>query len=271
MDKIVVGIPTLNNPDMLSECIDAIYKTHDMYKGLDIKVLVIDDNSSEENLEKNKEICASHGLDLLMNSERRGVPACWNLLTRHYQSDYTILINDDIIVRHNWIDVVLYTLKNNYGIGVVGLNAFEGENYNRPENNVPTYVEAKILLGGNLHPILSARGFAFGFRTRDFDQICGFDETYFCFFEEIDFNLSMMKYLNKRNCILSHPILHHKHGATTTKVLQKPTETFVKSKLLFEAKWEVKWDNIRKYITAEGIPLLTEPLNEWNSNYNIWG
>lgn len=271
MHKIVVGIPTLNNPGLLDACISSIYSTHDMYKGVDIKVLVIDDYSNPDNLEKNKEICAAHGLDLLMNQERCGVPRCWNILTRHCQSDYTILINDDIIVRHNWIDTVLYTLENNEQIGVVGLNAFEGENYNRPENNVPTYVESKILLGGNLHPILSARGFAFGFRTKEFDIIGGFDERYFCFFEEVDFNLSIMKVLNKRSCMLSHPILHHKHGATTIKDLSNPTEVFLKSKALFEEKWCIEWDNIRKYITSDTIPVINAPLNEWNSNYNIWG
>ena len=52
MHKVVVGITTLNNPDILNNCLKSIYKTHDMYKGLNIKILVIDDCSSDENLER---------------------------------------------------------------------------------------------------------------------------------------------------------------------------------------------------------------------------
>ena len=36
-------------------------------------------------------------------------------------------------------------------IGVVGFNAYEGDNSLLPANNVPTYIESKIMLGGNLY------------------------------------------------------------------------------------------------------------------------
>ena len=53
MHKILVGIPTLNNPDLLNKCLNSIFKTYDLKKGIDIKVLAIDDFSSKDNLEKN--------------------------------------------------------------------------------------------------------------------------------------------------------------------------------------------------------------------------
>lgn len=271
MHKVVVGITTLNNPDILNNCLKSIYKTHDMYKDLDIKILVIDDCSSDENLERNKEVCASHGIDMLMNRQRLGVAKSWNNLSKCFNSEIVILLNDDVEVAHNWIDVMIYTLDNNPEIGVVGFNAYEGDNSLLPANNVPTYIESKIMFGGNLNPILSARGFGFGFRKEDFNKIGGFNNDYFCFFEEIDFNLSMIKNLNKINCILSYPILKHTHGATTFKELKDHSIVFKESKKIFELKWGVAWENLRSLFQSSNMPKIKNILNEWNSNFNIWG
>ena len=270
MHKVVVGIPTLNNPEVLNKCLNSIFKSYDVKK-YNIKILVIDDFSSAENLSKNKEICASYQIDLLMNKKRLGVANSWNILVKHYNSEFAILLNDDIIVSHNWLDVILYTLENNPEIGVVGLNAYEGSNSYLLPNNIPTYIESNIMLGGNLHPILSARGYAFGFRRRDYDSVGGFDNAYFCFFEEVDFNLLIMDKLNKRNCMLSYPVIKHTHGSTTFKELGDHSNIFQKSKEVFEKKWKISWNKIRELFDAKKVPSLKLPLNEWNSNYNIWG
>jgi GT2 family glycosyltransferase len=196
--KILVGIPTLNGPDRLHDCLNSIYATHDMYESVwdengkehrrrrdDILIVALDDCSTEENLEKNKKICAKFGIELLMHTERLGVAAGWNNLINYCESEYCILLNDDIVVAHNWSKCVVYTLENNSQIGIVGLNAYEGENSDLPSNNIPTYIESKILLGGKLSPILSARGFAFGFRKADYVALEGFDRRFFCFFDSI--------------------------------------------------------------------------------------
>ena len=271
MHKVVVGIPTLNNPQMLDSCLKSIYSTHDIYKGINIKIISLDDGSSAENLEKNKEICAKYSIDLLMHKKNYGVATSWNNLSNHVESEIVILLNDDVRVTHNWLDVMIYTLDNNPEIGVVGYNAYESENSELPANNIPTYVESNILLGGNLHPILSAKGYAFGFRKSDFKQIGGFNQNYFCFFEEIDFNLSMMKILGKRNCMLSYPIFFHKGGATTFENLKNHKATFDNSKNFFEKKWGFRWEDIRKNFDKESIPKINSSLNEWNSNFNVWG
>jgi GT2 family glycosyltransferase len=271
MHKVVVGIPTLNNPKMLESCLSSIYLTNDMYKNIGIKVIALDDGSSEENLTLNKEICSKYGLDLLMHEKNHGVAMAWNNLTNHTESEIVILLNDDVRVTHNWIDAVIYTLDNNAQLGVVGLNAYEATNSDLPPNNIPSYVESKILLGGNLHPILSAKGYAFAFRKSDFKKIGGFDYNYFCFFEEVDFNLRIMKILGKRNCMLSYPIIFHKGGATTFQNLKDHKEVFNKSKDFFEKKWGFSWENIRSAFNQNSIPPIKEVLNEWNSNFNVWG
>lgn len=273
MDKITIGIPTLNNPQRLYHCLEAIYKTHDMGKpGREISVLVVDDGSDDANLIKNKHVCAIFSVNLLLHNQRLGVPTAWNTLINHNKSEFNILINDDVYVANNWIDVVLYTLKNNESIGVVGLNAYEGDNSRFPSNNTPTYIESNILIGSDVAPVLSARGFAFGFRYDDYKKINGFDQRFFCFFEEVDFNLNMMKLTNKRNCMLSYPVLKHVHGATTFSQLENCNEVFADSKQKFESKWNVKWEELRGLFNKNTIPQINkEQFNEWNSNIEIWG
>ncbi len=271
MSKILIGIPTLNGPHRLENCLHAIYQTHDVYKN-DVTILVVDDGSTKDNLEENIKICNRRSITVLMHRERLGVPTAWNTLVNHNKAfEYCILINDDILVTHHWIDTVIFTLKHNNNIGVVGLNAYEGERSSLPPNNIPTYIESNILLGSRISPVLSARGFAFGFRTDDYKAINGFDQRFFCFFEEVDFNLNMMKILNKRNCILSYPILKHIHGATTFSQLPNHTDIFLESKKKFEEKWNIKWNELRTIFNIGTIPALNNELNEWNSNVDIWG
>ncbi len=272
MDKVLIGIPTLNGPQRLENCLNSIYQTHDLHK-YNVNIFVLDDGSTKENLDENIKICNRRNLLLLMQPKNLGVSTAWNTLVNHNQdSEYCILINDDILVANNWIDVVVFTLKNNSNIGVVGLNAYEGSNSALPSNNIPTYVESNILLGSQLHPILSARGFAFGFRMDDYKKINGFDQRFFCFFEEVDFNFNMMKILNKRNCILSYPILKHIHGATTFSQLQNHSEVFIESKGRFEEKWNIKWEDVRTTFNPSVVPAINkDELNEWNSNIDIWG
>src|SRR3990167_5464230 len=116
MHKVLVGIPTLNNPNLLKKCLDSIYGTHDMYRGIDIRILVLDDGSRVENLVINKELCAARSIDLLMHNRQYGVARSWNNLTSHFESEIVVLLNDDVEVTHNWLDVIIYTLENNPGI-----------------------------------------------------------------------------------------------------------------------------------------------------------
>lgn len=275
MDKVLIGIPTLNGANRLEDCLNAIYKTHDIHKydTYQPTIVVLDDGSDAGNLAENRKICVRRNLQLFTHHTNMGVAKSWNDLINSTESDYCILLNDDVLVSEHWIQTILYTLKNNPQIGVVGLNAYEGGYSKLPENNVPTYVESTILLGSKFSPILSARGYAFGFRKSDYVNVGGFSDQYYCFFEEIDFNLKMMTMLKKRNCILSYPILKHAHGATTFAELKNPSAVFENSKKKFEASWNMSWpSSLRTRFNSSTIPHINkDELNEWNSNIAIWG
>lgn len=268
---ITIGIPTLNGPERLESCLHSIASNFEPHRQnlLDYKVIVLDDCSTEDNLSKNIDVCNRYGIELLMHKERRGVSKSWNTLTRHTSCDIMVLLNDDIVVTRYWLDTLIYSLENNPILGTVGLNAYEGPNRFLGSQIYPTYMEAKLLFGSQNHPILSSRGYAFAFRKEDYLQVNGFDERYFCFFEEIDFNLELLK-IGKRNAILNYPNIFHGHGETTTKTFSNPSDIFAESKFKFEDKWKCEFKNIRSIFNHDTIAKIPSIINEWNTNIAIW-
>lgn len=263
-----VCIPTVNGSHRLERCLSHIFKD-DSVSRLGIEVIVIDDGSSFDHLEANRRICLGCGVKLIENGNRRGVPYSWNRLIAESENDLILLLNDDIEVNRWWADSFIWTLQNNEGLGCLGFNAIEGP---RPEifPVFPTYMESNILTGTSVESgVISPRGFAFGFRKWLWEKIGGFDERYFCFFEEVDFALQATKE-GYYSAILSFPILHHYHGETTRSVLEDPASVFNESKLKFEAKWGKGWESLREiYLSCSPC----KPVNkrEWNTNIGVWG
>jgi GT2 family glycosyltransferase len=262
---ISIGIPTVNGSHRLERCLSHIFKD-DSVKRFNAEVLVVDDGSDESHLARNKEFCDQYKARLIEHGSRRGVPTGWNTLTQHSINDIVILLNDDIEVMKHWLDVVVYTLQNNPSIGAVGLNSYEGRRETMPP--VASYNESHPMFGGVQHPLLSCCGSAFAFRKSDYHSVGGFDERYFCFYEEIDFCLSLMT-IGKRSCILTYPTLHHYVAETTTTVLANPQAVMEESQQKFESKWNVKWKEIRTKFNSSTIPPVPI-VNEWNSTIAVW-
>lgn len=263
--SVTIGIPTVQGPHRLERCLSHIFKD-DSVKRFNAEVIVVDDGSDKENLDKNKFFCKKYNVKLYEQNFRSGVPKAWNRLVKEATFENIILLNDDIEVMNYWIDVILYTLYNNPKIGAVGLPSYEGVKKEIFQNI--SYTESKILFGSYNHPLLSCCGSAFGFRKSDWEFVGGFDERYFCFYEEIDFCLSLMK-IGKRPVMLNYPALHHYVAETTTTVLENPQDIMIESQLKFEEKWQIEWKDIRQKFNSETI-IAFDTLNEWNSVLGVW-
>ena len=262
---ITIGIPTVNGPHRLERCLSHIFKDDSVIR-FNAEVIVVDDGSNEEKLKLNIEHCNRFNVQLGFHDNRRGVPAAWNSLCRFAKNNLIVLLNDDIEVFRYWLDAVNYTLINNPWIGTVGLNTTVGPKRELPPE--PDYNESRILIGSPNHPLLSCSGSAFAFRRQDWESIGGFDERYFCFYEEIDFCLSLLQ-LGKRSVMLSYPLLHHYVGETTTSVLSDPQAVMNESQKKFEDKWQVPWSKIREKFNLSTMPEIGIR-NEWNSVVATW-
>lgn len=258
----LIGIPTLNGPDRLDRCLKSIREHTDL---TNVTLLVSDDASSPENLLSNKNvITVNGGVPMLMTGERLGVPKQWNRLVRHMQADVCVLLNDDMEVAQDWLDVILFTLERNPWIGMLGLRSETGVTRG---NAVPRarvdYNEAAIQTGGG--SLVSSGGSCFAFRRAEWEAVGGFDERYFCFYEEVDFGVSLSKKLGLMSAIASYPVLYHMGGATIAENANA-SAVIVDSRRKFWEKWNQTMDQLRAEATArfrERAPVLVE----WNSTW----
>ncbi|HXB28148.1 MAG TPA: glycosyltransferase [Gemmatimonadaceae bacterium] len=272
MVQVTIGIPTLNGPDRLFRCLRSIGQHTSWGSCGDVKVLVVDDGSTEELLKTNKDMVhiasglyPQMGLEMLMHNERRGIARGWNALTRHRGSEVVALMNDDIEVVDDWLDVLVYSVTKNGHAGMVGLNSYVGVT----KASVPfppprvDYCEGR-LLGGGSNGLVSSQGPLFAFRREMFDRVGGFDERYFCFYEEVDFGIALRQ-AGFHHYMADYPRVFHMGGATNSK-----PENLDAAKHMAESaeKFRQKWGATLGDLRAGFGP--SPGCDEWNTQIKNW-
>lgn len=259
---VLIGIPTLNGPDRLRRCLKSI--RINTPRAEPFKVLVVDDCSTPDNLQRNKDVIHEFGVEMIVHQERFGVARGWNDLTRHTQAPWVILMNDDVEVVPDWYDALVFSLKNNPHAGMIGLTAYQGVNtsiFTPPP--IKSYNEAKMQWG---HKMFSATGFLFGFERAKFDKINGFDDGYFLFYEELDFSVRLLKE-GWPPYMLSYPVVIHQGGASTSDTRNVPDAQgmMAESRERFRAK-HGSVGRVREEMAARP----NVPLVEWNTMLKTW-
>jgi GT2 family glycosyltransferase len=235
---VVVGVPTLNGPERLERCLKSVAK-YTPLDDLQAAVIVCDDGSSPENLERNRKISSDHGALFLPNEKRLGVPFSWNRLSRHgiheLGAKRIVLINDDVEVVPDWLEALVFSVRENPHAGMVGLNAWQGVN---SENFAPPhavdYNEATMLHG---YGMLSSCGYCFAFSAEKYLAVGGFDIRYFCFYEEVSFGLTLLG-MGWPSYMLAYPTVIHQGGATTSVADNvDANQRLLESRAIFREKW----------------------------------
>lgn len=261
--EVLIGIPTLNGPDRLRRCLRAIRINTPRTEPF--KVLVVDDCSTPENLQKNKDVIHEFGVEMITHLERFGVARGWNDLTRHTQAPYVILMNDDVEVVPDWYDALVFSLKNNPGAGMIGLTAYQGvnsSNFTPPPTK--SYNEARMMGGGGM---FSSTGFLFGFKREKFDRVGGFDDGFFLFYEEIDFGVRLLK-AGWPSYMLSYPVIIHQGGATTSDARNVPDALGVMGES--RERFRKKHGSIREIRASIQKAKEAPALVEWNTMLKTW-
>lgn len=256
----IVGIPTLNGPDRLRRAVASV-REHSP----DVRILISDDASSPDSLEANKRVAHEFDVPMLMTDRRLGVPAQWNRLTRHYDNvEVVALINDDVEVTADWLDALEYTLRNNLWVGMAGLRCETGvTRANAVSRPFIDYHEAKILQGNG--DLLSSGGACFAFRRAAWEEVGGFDERYLCFYEELDFGVSLSRKLGFVNVILDYPVVYHTGGATVA-ANHDANAVLLESRRKFSEKWGMTLEQLR----AEMRNRAPVSFVHWNSQIKNW-
>lgn len=273
--RVLIGIPTVNRYDCLMRCLSSIAH-HTPFGRFDVKILVASDSDRSEDIALSKSAVHQYrqvgGMELIYGQGRTGIAATWNRIVRTDTSkrDVVVLLNDDVEITDDWLDVLVYSvLENKQIVGAVSLNCYvsvteaqvrEHNGYKPPRLD---YNEARLLDGGG--SLLSTGGAAFAFRRENFDAVKGFDDRYFCFYEEIDFSVTLRRRFGLRAFMASYPVVYHMGGATNSLPENLDARAHMeRSRKKFVEKWGEAPDAMRRRIIAENAQN-KQSLYEWNT------
>lgn len=257
----LIGIPTLNGPDRLYRLLCSI-KDHTDLKG--VQLTVSDDCSSPENLQANEHVCREFGALFLTTEVRLGISKQWNKLVHSSIESICVLVNDDIEVVADWLDVLVFTLTHNPHAGMVSLACDTGVTKETALlRSFIDFREARLM--GGQGTLLSSGGPCFAFRRADYDAVGGFDERYFCYYEELDLGVSMVKQLNRFHYISEYPAVYHMGGVTMS-TNSNASRILAESRQKFWEKWGQTLDQLREEFSKREEPKVMQ----WHSQWKNW-
>lgn len=255
--KVIIGVPSFNGYFRVDWLLNSIWvrsneKDREILK--DSRIVVCDDSGSSH-AEKVKSVVERWKNDLnpslIINERNLGVASSWNRIVRSEKSDYVILINDDIIVSKGWLDALLGFLEANPKAGSASLFCYfitsddvgnllsNGDAIVTPRD--PFTKAANVLHSElNEHPgrVMAAAGCSFGFRRDKWEEIGGFDENYFSFYEEADFGTSLAAKGYPSYC-LCWPRCYHIWSATFGSAPEiKAGDIMIRSREYYTKKWQ---------------------------------
>lgn len=271
MKKILIGIPTFNGAHRMANCLRSIEKWNDIPDGCKVEILVLDDGSTDSVKRSESLWCASHwNIPIIQHAENMGISKSWNDLCQFGNHDFFVLLNDDVLVTHNWLSSALFFIENNEDTACVGWDC-----YYITEDDIQWILEAEsppIIWRDSvtkelvLHEkeqnhrkmpyyIMASAGYAFMFSHHTYELANGFDEQYRSFYEEIDFGTTLAS-KGLRSFMLHTPMLYHLWAQTFGENADflKPSKTMDNSRKAYFEKWggDLEYTH-KKYCQPKGF------------------
>ncbi len=245
---ISIIIVNLNTKDLLINCIKSAHQT---INNLSFEIWVVDNGSSDDSVKTLKDLFPE--INIIVNPINLGFAKACNQALRQINSKYAILLNTDTILTDVAVETIIDFMEKNNNIGICGgqlLNA-DGSKQNSIANipNLATELLNKSILRrlspgkylGKEHDIVhpveveSIIGAFMAVRKEAIDRAGLLDESYFFFFEETDWCLSMKKMGWK---VFHHPDakIYHLQGQTAKKVHIRARIEYWRSRYIFFEK-----------------------------------
>jgi GT2 family glycosyltransferase len=253
--SITIGIPTFNGAHRLNNCVESIKKWNDVPDGCKVDILILDDGSHEPKRSESFWVAAHHNIPIIPHKENMGISKSWNDLCQYGESDYIVLLNDDILVSKDWLTAGLYFLEHNDNVGAVGWDCYYVVDADIPvvlESSEPPEIwrdrntkELQRTGKGAADParsvpyyIMACAGYAFMFTRSNYEHVGGFDEGFRSFYEETDFGTRFAQ-AGMKSFMLHTPMLYHLWSATfadNQETLQ-PSRVMDESRRYYSKKW----------------------------------
>ena len=190
--KATVIIPNINGKGWLKDSIESIYAQTEQ----DFALIVVDNGSTDESLDLARSYSARPNFTLIENGRNTGFSHAVNQGIALAQSEYVALFNNDAFAEPEWLAELLAAAEQDkkiFAVQSLMIRHFEQELADDAGDYV-TWMGFACKTGDGRRAsrynrprrIFSACGGAALYRKSILDEIGGFDENFFAYFEDVD-------------------------------------------------------------------------------------
>jgi len=228
---------TLNNWELTEQCLDSIER----YTSIPYELICVDNGSTDGTPAR---VRGRKNVRLIENGANAGFAAACNQGIRSSAGDTILLLNNDTVVSHGWLENLTNALYSTPGIGIVGPVSnmvIPAQRLPRTYSNIESYHEfARAFNRSN--PMLwrdatALSGFCMLFRKQLVDQIGYLDEAFLGGgFEDIDFGYRALK-AGQRLLVAGDVFVHHEGNASFRQNAIDMAALGQRNRRVFLSKW----------------------------------
>ena len=270
MKKIDIVIVNWNASYYLKECVESVVKySNDLVN----KIVVVDNSSTDDSLLLINEFT---DLELVENSENLGFAKACNIGAKICSSEYILFLNPDAKIYSKTLKNALVFMcdKKNLNVGICGVQLYnENGEIARSNSRFPSVIGllSRSIGLGKVFPSLGSPmsewdhsstkvvdqviGAFFFVKRHVFQELAGFDEQFFVYYEEVDFSVRA-KQIGWSSVYFAGAQAFHVGGAISKQVKAKRIFYTQRSLILYVNKHF----NVIKITLVLLIILLIEPV-----------
>lgn len=211
--ELSIIIVNWNTKDLLKKCLESIYEN---YSRAGFEVIVADNNSGDGSSQMAEKYFPQ--VKLIKNKENYGFSKANNQAVRISKGSHILILNPDILIKKNALERLLDFLIENNSAGAAGAKLFNNDGseqksgYYRKYPSVTQITLFYTVLGKIFfripkvysyyfedidykcpHEVDQIPGACLMVKRKVYEQLNGFDEDYFIWYEDVDFCYRMRK------------------------------------------------------------------------------
>jgi len=211
-----VVVVNFRAPHLTLECLASLQELD----ADDVELICVDNGSGDDSVDL---LRAVPGVRLVTAPRNLGFAGGCNLGARHATGEFLAFLNNDARPDRRWLEQARSALRSDPGVGCVASKVldWDGERIDyvdagltwfgmgyKPRTGQPPRAEDEVA-----RDVLFATGAALVTRTRLFDEVGGFDERFFMFYEDVDLGWRL-NLLGHRVRYVPTSVVYHRHHAT---------------------------------------------------------
>lgn len=239
MAKASVIIVNWNGRHLLKECLDSVFAQ----KTKDFEVILVDNASTDGSVQFVKESYPE--VKLIQNSSNAGFAPANNTAARAAKGEFLVLLNYDTAVEPDWLGELLKPLEKDKSLGCTSSKVilYDRRGLINSAGIFFSFIGVSGSLGDEVPrsafadptEVFAPSGASFAIRKSLYEELGGFDESYFMYEEDMDLGWRVWN-AGFRILMIPSSIVYHKYSP-----VQKPYKYYYMTR---NRLWTI-WKNTR--------------------------